>query len=322
MPYPLSDYRPENVPLVRPAVVAATERTPLRRSRALSEAAGADVYLKCECLQRTGSFKIRGAVAALSRLAEDAAGVVTCSTGNHGTALTVAAAERGISCTVVVPGNVAPVKEAKIRAGGARIVHSPHPGYDRTQEWTLEHLDELGGVWISPFEDPWVVAGNGGTTGLEILEDRPDVDTLVTPVGGGGLAAGLGQALELTGRLGEVRLLGVNSEASPGMARSRREGRALTVIESDPTLADGIEGGVGEITFELGNRYLDEVVEVTEEALAEAVGFVHRAEGLVIEGAAATGVAALLAGRIPGERVVVLLTGSNIDPARHRSLIG
>jgi threonine dehydratase len=323
MPYRLSDFRADRISRIRPAVDAVVRRTPLRHSPSLSRATGRDVHLKCEGLQLTGSFKIRGAVAAVSQLPPDTSGVVTCSTGNHGNALTHAARLAGLDCTVVVPGGVAPVKEQKMKEAGARIIHAPPQGYDLTQDWTQEQLPELGGVWVSPFEDPWVVAGNGGTTGLEIFEDLPDVDTLVTPVGGGGLAAGLGQAVELLGRSGNLRLVGVNSVASPGMWRSRRDGRAHLHIESDATLADGIEGGVGELTYLLGNRYLADVVQVEEAALAEAVGRIHREEDLRIEGASATTVAALLQGLVgEGDRVVLVLTGSNIAPELHRSLLG
>jgi len=306
---------------VRPAVAAAVRRTPLLPSDWLSAACGTEVVLKCECLQVTGSFKVRGAVAAMSRLTprEQKRGVVACSTGNHGIAMATAAARAGIACTIVVPGGVAPVKAARISDLGARLVTAPHAQYDDTQTWTLEHLEELGGVFVSPFEHPAVIAGNGGTTALEILEDFPAPDAVVTPVGGGGLAAGLG--LVLAAESPGTRLVGGNAAASPGMWLSRRDGRAHLRVESLPTLADGIEGGVGEVTFRLGNRFLHDVVCVDEAAIAEAVALTARHEGLVIEGASAVAVAVVLSGAVAGPRICVVLTGSNIGPEKLKELL-
>jgi threonine dehydratase len=301
---------------VRPVVARHTRRTPLLRSEWLSALAGGQVYLKCENLQVTGAFKVRGAFATLARLSEGErrAGVVACSAGNHGQGLALAARTFGVRATVVVPASVPRVKEEGIRALGARLLKSPYPGYDDTQSWTLERLAELGGVFVSPFEGAGVIAGNGGTLALEILEDQPDLDAIVVPCGGGGCAIGLGVVARA--RSPRTRILGVNTDASPGMWLSRRDGRAHLRVESEPTIADGIEGGVSERSFRLAERFVDEVVVVQEATVRRAVAEIALREHLIVEGAGAAGVAALLDGRVQAPRIAVVLTGSNIDGAR------
>jgi threonine dehydratase len=300
------------VPRVLPEVSRHARRTPWLPSAWLSERTGGAVYLKCENLQVTGSFKVRGAVAALALLDPGirGRGVVTSSTGNHGLALAHAARAFGAACTVVVPRSVAPVKERRIRALGARVIHAPHDGYDRTQTWTLDRLDELGGAYVSPFEDPAVAAGNGGTIAVEVDEQAPGLDALVVPCGGGGLVAGLAAEMEI--RRPELAVIGVNSEASPGMWRSFREGAAILEIESEATLADGIEGGVGAGTFAVAAPRLRDVVLVSEPAVAAAVAGTARHDKLVIEGAAAVAVAAILEGKAREGRIGLLLSGGNI----------
>jgi threonine dehydratase len=289
-------------------------------SDALSERRRGDVHLKCENLQVTGSFKVRGAVAALWTLDPDrrAAGVVTASAGNHGLGLALAAARFAVPCTVVLPRDAPAVKREGIRALGARVVASPHPGYDDTLAWTRERLPVWGGTFVSPFDDPAVMAGNGGTTFLEMMEAVPELDTLVVPCGGGGLAAGMG--VMARDRFPAVRVIGINTDASPGMWLSRRDGRAHLTVESAPTVAEGIEGGVSERTYELGKRLIDDVIVVPEAAVRRAVGWIATRERLVVEGAAAAGVAALLEGLVPEGRVGVVLTGANIDRERFAAL--
>jgi len=307
---------------VREAVAAHTRRTPVLRSEWLSRVTGADVYLKCENLQITGSFKVRGALAAISVLTreERAAGVVTASAGNHGLGLARAAALAGIPCTVVLPQGAPRVKEEGIRAEGAKVVHAPHKGYDATEAWAREQLDTLGGVFVSAFDDPPVMAGNGGTTMLEVQEELPGLDLLVAPCGGGGFLAGAGTVV--CARLPRARVVGVNSEASPGMYLSRKEGAPRLRLESRPTLAEGLEGGVGERAFRIGVSVVDEVVLVCEEAIADAMVELLRRERMVVEGSGAVGVAALLSGRVEATGTVcVVLTGSNVDGERLAGLL-
>lgn len=315
MAFNLEDYRAEHVAAVRPQVARHLRPTPLLHSQALSTRAGVDVYLKCENLQPTGSFKIRGALAALSQLAPARRdrGMITSSTGNHGTAMAWAGGALGVACTVVVPAGTPEVKRGNIAALGATLVESPRAGYDATQAWTLEQARETGRTFVSPFEDPWVVAGNGGTTGLEILEALPDVAEILVPVGGGGLAAGLVLALETAGS--RARLVGVNARACPGLIRSLETGIAQTVVRGQSTLADAIEGGVGEIPFQIMRRRLEQACAVSEASLEQAVAALAREEHLVAEGAGAAGVAALLEGHRPMGPCVVVVSGGNINAA-------
>lgn len=294
-------------------MVPHVRRTPVLRSGWLSELAGGDVYLKCENLQRTGSFKVRGGFAAL---ALDPRPVVAASAGNHGQGLALAARTFGVPCTIVVPRTIPRGKEEAIRALGATVVKAPFDGYDDTEAWTRERTAAFGGDWVSPFDDPYVVAGNGGTTALEIFEDLGDLDALVVPCGGGGCAIGCGIAAR-----GRARVVGVNTDASPGMALSRRDGRARLRVESAPTIAEGIEGGVSERSFALASRFVDDVVVVREATIRRAVAETLRHERMLVEGAGAAGVAAILEG-LKGRRICVILTGSNLDRERVVELLG
>ncbi len=310
---------------IRETVSRHLRRTPLLRSEWLSGLAGAEVHLKCENLQVTGSFKVRGALAAVSLLAEDerTEGVVACSAGNHGLGLAFAAKVFGIPCTVVVPRSAPAVKADGIAALGAKVIRSPHDGYDATHAWTVDRLGELGGRFVSPFDDPAIMAGNGGTLMLEVLEDLPDVDLMVIPCGGGGCS--IGAAAAARGRGARPRIVAVNTDASPGMWLSRRDGKARLEVDSAPTIAEGLEGGVSENSFRLANEYVDDVVLAREDTVRRAVSDLFARERMVVEGSGAAGVAALLDGAVPlGEarRVCIVLTGSNIDRSLFLSLVG
>lgn len=297
---------------VRDIVSRHTRRTPLLHSRWLSAHTGSEVFLKCENLQVTGSFKVRGAIAALSLLGdkECSTGVVACSAGNHGLGLAYAARIFELPCTIVVPRTVSATKEEGIRTVGGRVVKSPYDGYDRTQTWALEQLHDLGGTFISPFEEAAVIAGNGGTTMLEVLEDGPELDAVVIPCGGGGCAIGAGVVAKA--RNPTTRVIAVNTDASPGMWLSRRDGQAHLAVEGQPTIAEGLEGGVSELTLKLGRHFIDDVVLAREETIRRSVPDMARKEHLVVEGSGAAGVA-LLDGRIQARRICVFLTGGNID---------
>ena len=300
----------ELVERVAPAVRARVKRTPLVRAEWLG-----DVWLKCENLQITGSFKVRGAFAKLSEV--KAAEVVAASAGNHGLGLAHACRELGVKCRVIVPRTIPEVKERKIRALGAELEKAPFDTYDDTEEYAKARVG--GALWVSPFDDPHIIAGNGGTTALEIAEEAEEIDAIVAPCGGGGLVNGLGIVARRL--LPGARVIGVNSEASPGMWLSRRDGRAHLRIESKPTIAEGIEGGVAEGTYRLGLKYIDDVVCVSEEGIARAVAEVHRRHGMAVEGSAAAAVAALMEGRVKARRPVVVLSGANIDEARLASIL-
>ncbi|HKS16456.1 MAG TPA: pyridoxal-phosphate dependent enzyme [Planctomycetota bacterium] len=290
------------------------KRTRLVRSAWLSGLYGGEVWLKCENEQETGSFKVRGAIAKVA--ATKPQRVASASAGNHGLGLAWAARDAGIACTIFVPRTVPAVKAERIQALGATLVKAPFDTFDPTQDYALSRLD--GATWVSAYDDPDVIAGNGGTTALEIFEEGP-ADAVVVPCGGGGLAIGAGIVAHRNG----AKVIGVNSDASPGMWLSRRDGRAHLTVDSKPTIAEGIEGGVAESTFRLGLKHIDDVVAVPEESIRRAVAETKRREGMAIEGSAAAAVAAVVEGRIPRNlrRIVVVLTGGNIDPGRLERLL-
>ena len=297
--------------------------TPLEDSPALSQRAGALVYLKLENLQATGSFKIRGALFALSRLTADEkmAGIATCSGGNHGKAVAYAARAMGLVPTITVPSSVDEAKHLGMVALGAEVVVSRFAGYDDTELWAMEEAAKAGRVWVSAFDDDAIMAGNGGSLAAEILEKLPEARSFVMPVGGGGLAAGA--AFYAKAKRPDTLVVGCNHELSPALALSLERGEAFTRLPAVATTAGGIEGGIGRKPFEVLRSRVDRVALVSEEELFEAVRFVFDHHQYVIETSAAAGVAALLtgkAGKLPGP-VVVVLTGRNISRATLRRIL-
>lgn len=293
-------------------------RTPLVESLALTRRTGGVVALKCETWQRTRSFKVRGAFSRLTLLdaAERARGVVAASAGNHALGVALAARTLGVTATVVVPEAAPAAKAEAAWALGAEVVRRGG-GYDAAEAYARELAAERGAVFVHPFSDPAVVAGQG-TVGLELAADWPECDQVVVPVGGGGLACGIAAAL--LGLAGEgatpkrARVVGVQSDASPAMAAAFRAGRVVPVPVG-PTLADGLAGQIDAASFELARRLLDDMVTVPEAAIAEAMAWCVTEERIVAEGAAAAAVAALLTGAVDagGRRTAVVLSGANVD---------
>ncbi len=288
-------------------------RTPLLHSRHLSELVGGPVYLKCENVQRTGSYKIRGAYTRISRLSpeERARGVVAASAGNHAQGVALAASLLGCKATIFMPAGAPLPKAEATRAYGAEIIY-PGDSVDACLPAAREYAEEHGAVFIHPFDHPDIVAGQG-TLGLEILQECPDVRTVVTPVGGGGLASGLGVALKGGGFTGS--LLGVQAKRAASFPPSLAAGRPVSITLS-PTMADGIAvGRPGDLTFDLVSEYVDSVVTVSEESISRAMLLSLERAKQVVEPAGAASIAALLehtyAMRPP---VVAVLSGGNIDP--------
>jgi threonine dehydratase len=287
--------------------------TPVLSSRTLGERCGATIALKAENLQRTGSFKLRGALAKIVALGEGcAAGVVTGSAGNHAQAVAYAARSRGVACEVFMP-ETAPI--AKIEAAaqlGARVSFAGVT-VDDCLAAARERAAESELVFIHPFDDPEVIAGQG-TLGLELLAQVDDLALVIVPVGGGGLASGV--ALALKSARPQVRVVGVQVESCAPFAASLAAGRPVSV-DSALTIADGIAvKRPGELTLALLGRWVDDVVVVSEDAVAEAMVFLLERAKLVVEGAGAVGVAALLGGRVAGAAsgtTAVILSGGNVD---------
>lgn len=309
---------------VRPYVSGLALRTPVVPSDWLGEAYGAPVWLKCENLQHTGSFKVRGPLARFPWLTKEERmmGVLCASAGNHGKGLAWAAKHYGVHCTVCVPKSIPENKEKAIRKFGASVVKAPSNSYDETEKYAIEMAKKTGRVWISPYDDDHIQAGNGGTTALEIFEDmQKKPDAIIVPVGGGGMAIGMGVvAREISPR---TKIIGVNTDASPGMWLSRQEKKAQTTIASKPTIAEGLEGGVSERAYERGLKYIDDMVVVKESHLKKTVGEMLRRHRVAIEGSAAVGPAAILEKLIPQgfKRICVVITGSNIDTQRLKDII-
>jgi threonine dehydratase len=293
----------------------AVVRTPLLEAGGLGEPEGTDLRLKCESLQHTGSFKARGALHKVLRLSpeEREAGVITVSAGNHAQSLAWAAARAGVSCTVVMPADAPRIKADAVRAHGGTVI--PHE--DRATLFDRLHREQetRGGCFVHPFDDPVVIAG-AGTTGLEIVEDFPEVEWVVVPVGGGGLMAGVASAVKA--RVPEARIIAVELEDGPGLGPALAAGRPIPVPRPAGTLADGlVPPFVGAIALAVARTAVDRIVTVTEPELLEAMGRLLRVTGLIVEASGAAALAAVLTGKTgipPGARVAVILSGGNLDP--------
>jgi threonine dehydratase len=317
---------PLSLPFIEEAhafLAGRVRRTPVEESPALSSILGVPAWLKLESLQKTGSFKIRGALFRLSRLTEEEkrAGIATCSAGNHGKAVAYAARSLGLVPTIYVPSGVDESKYRAIVELGAQVVRSEFPGYDDTEEWAIREAGLAGKVWISAFDDEAIMAGNGGSLALEILEDVPDARGFVLPVGGGGMSGGLSFAVKE--KLSGVTVVGCNHELSPALALSLERGHAVTRLPAVETAAGGIEGGIGRKTFEILRSRVDRVALVSEGEIFEGVRWMLERHQHLIEPSAAAAVAACLtgkAGRFEGP-VVVVISGRNVSLETLRKIL-
>ena len=290
--------------------------TPLRPSSWLSSITGSHVHLKIESANLTMSFKIRGAMNAALRLGEgpdsETPTLVTASAGNHGRALAMAAEQLGLSCIVFTPKTAPDTKKNAIRRHGA-ILHADCEDYDEAERRARAFADAEGALYVSPYNHPDVIAG-AGTIGLEIVAKLPLFDVAVLPLGGGGLASGVGLALKAVAPT--ARVIGVEVEASTPFTTGLEAGR-IVEISPQPSLADGLIGNLetGSMTFPLVQRVVDRVVTVSEGELERAMKGLATEERLIVEGAGAASVAAVMIGKAssPGQRVVAIVTGGNID---------
>jgi threonine dehydratase len=305
------------VEAARDAIQGVAVRTPVLESPQLAEhvTGSPTIFLKLENLQVTGSFKVRGAANKIHSLPdhERARGVVACSSGNHGKAVAHVAARFGIPATVCVPEWVDPTKLEAIRRFGSEAVIYGQT-YDEAVALSEELQNERGLVPVHPFDDPHVIAGQG-TIGLELLEQIPFLNTVLVPLSGGGLIAGVAVALR-THRPG-IRVVGVSAENASVMFASLHAGRPIDRPEED-TIASALSGGIGldnRHTFELVRDCVDEHILVSEDELKEAMRFAVKEHHMIVEGGGAVGIAALLAGKVEhcGERVAVVVSGGNID---------
>ena len=304
----------------RTKISASVHRTPMISSRTLSERVGGPVLLKCENLQKTGSFKVRGALNLILDLDEPARerGVVTVSAGNHAQAVAWAATRTGVSSTVVMPAHASPTKARASEEYGAEVIL--HGTVFETFDHARNLAESRGMTFLHAFDDPLIVAGQG-TLGLEIMEEAPDAATVVVPVGGGGLISGV--ALAFAELAPTTRVLGVEPEGADAMRQSLDQGQPVHLDRVD-TIADGLGAPMaGELNFEIVRRHVEDVILVSDAEIREAMAFLLARTKLLTEPAGAAGVAALLSGKIPlsDGPVVAVLSGGNVDLERLPELL-
>ena len=316
------------IPLSREVFEAAHERvrrhayhTPLLTSRLLSERTGFEVRLKAEMFQRTGSYKIRGPLNKFTYLSEEQKrrGVICSSAGNHAQGVALAARIHGIRAVVVMAENATPSKIAATRGYGAEVVlHGTI--WDEANEKAKELVESEGLTYIHPFDDEELIAGQG-TLGLEIYQDWPEVEAAIVPIGGGGLISGVTMALKSLNP--KIRIIGVESSGAPAMKRSVEEGRLVTLERVD-CIIDGLRvKRVGATPFEVVRRFVDELVALPDEQIFEGIVWTMSHAKLVVEGAAAAPVAALLQGivKVPaGSKVALVLSGGNVNLDQFRGM--
>ena len=314
----------DDIRCARKVISGVARRTPLIPASGLSPSHDAEFRLKLETTQPTGTFKIRGATSKLESLsaAERSRGVVAISSGNHGRGIAHAASRLGVRAVICMGSLVPQHKIDAIEALGAevRIVGDSQ---DEAEAEAQRLMEQEGMVEAHPFDDPFVIAGHG-TIGLELVEDWPELDTVVVPVSGGGLATGIAIAVKATSP--GARVIGVSMERGAAMVESLRAGEPVLVPEV-PTLADALGGGIGlnnRFTFDLMRELVDDAVTVTEEEIAQGMRHLFRHEQLVAEGAGAVGVAAVLAGKAPtpGSRVALVISGCNVDAGAFSGIVG
>jgi threonine dehydratase len=302
----------DHVKQAKQRIAGMVRATALEHSRSLSEAVGREIFLKLECFQLTGSFKLRGAVAKLTALteAEKARGVLTVSAGNHGLAVAHTAAALNIDATIVVPTTASRAKVEAIGRYPVTLIERG-AGYDEAERAARELEKETGKTFVSPYNDVEVIAGQG-TIALEILETAPKVDAIVVSIGGGGLIAGVALAAKALNP--KIKIYGAEPATTPTMLAALNAGH-ITEIEEDETVADGLAGNIepGSITFPLVQQFVDEVITVSEDEIKDALYRFARDEHTMIEGAAAVSLAALHARQIEGQKVVAVVSGRNIS---------
>lgn len=305
----------QDIFLARSRIGSIAQHTPLIPSQKLASLTGTSVYLKLELLQPTGSFKLRGAANKIFSLApeEKARGVVTVSTGNHGRAVAHVATHAEVTAMVCISERVPANKVAALQQTGAEVIISGK-SQDEAEQQAYRLIVERGLTMIHPFDDPHIIAGQG-TIGLELLLDLPQIDTALVPLSGGGLISGIALALKTANPA--IQVIGVSMEQGCVMYHSLQAGKPVQLPEAD-TLADSLNGGIGldnHYTYRMVNELVDDVVLVSEEHIAAAMALIANDHYMIVEGAGAVPVAALLSGQIvsPGKHIAIILSGGNVD---------
>ena len=305
----------QDVYLARSRICRVVRRTPLVTSGPLSDHTGREVFLKLECLQETGSFKVRGAANALLTLTpeQQRKGVIAFSTGNHGRAVAHVAGSLGIKAVVCLSKRVPEYRVQALQTLGATVVRHGQ-SQDEAYEKAIQLQQEQELTMVKPFDDPFVIAGQG-TIGLELIEDLPNLDTVLVPLSGGGLMAGIAFVLKTVSP--QIRVVGLSLDVSAPMHESLKAGRAVEIEERD-SLGDALLGGIGldnELTFPMCRDLVDEVVLISEQEIADGLFYAFHHHRLVVEGAGIVGLSALISDKVAdlGPRVAVVLSGGNLD---------
>ncbi|MGA7671834.1 MAG: threonine/serine dehydratase [Nitrolancea sp.] len=311
-----------DVRAARDRIAGEVRQTPVFTSTRIGDQVGAKLYLKAESLQKTGSFKVRGALNRLRSMTPEelSRGVVTVSAGNHAQGLAWAAQRVGTHCTVVMTSHASQTKIAATRGYGAEVILVDGPIHDAFA--TVARLEqEEGRVNVHGFDDPWIIAGQG-TVGLEIMEQVPDVDVIVCPVGGGGLISGVSLAAKSSGR--NMKVFGVEPSGASAMRQSWDRGEAVR-LDSVNTIADGLAPPMaGKLTYAMTREYVDDIILLDDDEIIAGVKAIMTNAKLYVEPSGAAATAALLAGKIPlkeGETVVSIISGGNYDLDKLKSIL-
>lgn len=305
-------------------IYSVVNQTSLISAPDLASEVGSNVYYKLENMQDTGSFKVRGAANLILNLSskQQERGVVTYSTGNHGRATAHVAQLVGSQAKICLSHNVPKNKREGIKqSGGELVIHGD--SQDEATEKARELVEEEGLAMVPPFDDPYIIAGQG-TIGLEIMEQLPKVDTILVPLSGGGLLSGIALAIKMINP--DCNVYGISMEDGAAMYQSLQADKPVQVAESEETLADSLQGGIlldNQYTFELVKEYVDDTILVSEEEIGEAIAYAFLKDNMVLEGASAVSIAALLNDKVPsvGKNTVILASGRNIDTDLFLSLI-
>ncbi len=323
MPFDLGEvFDPREIWYARNRIMEHVYRTPLVYSDSLSKLTGSEIYLKPECWQRCGCFKVRGAVSHVSSLSKEklSKGLVTASSGNHALAVAFASTLFGKPPTrIYVPENPDPAKVKRIMEWDPELVYHGNSFFEAYTE-ARRYEKKTGATFVHSHGDPLVIAGQG-TIGLEVMEDLPDVDSIIIPIGGGGLISGISTATKTIND--ELRIIGVEPTAAPGAYTSLRDGVAHEEIEIEESIADGLLGGFGSLPFQICSKIVDETHLVTDAEIIEAMKAFQREEQLMVEAASSVGLAALMTGKVKAkrEKVVLIVTSRNISAERYNQLI-
>jgi threonine dehydratase len=306
---------PLTLPLIQAArtrIADYVHRTPVMTSQTLDARAGAKLFFKCENLQKTGAFKARGAANAVFSLSAEQArhGVVTHSSGNHAAALARAAGLRAIPAHIVMPHNAPRAKQSSVRRYGGDIVFC-EPTLQARERMAREVTERTGATFIHPYNDLRVMAGQG-TTALELVEDVPDLDLILCPVGGGGQLSGIGVAAKSLKP--SIRVMGVEPAGADDAQRSLKAGRIIPCVNPN-TIADGLRASLGELPFAEIQRYVDDIVTVSDVAIVQAMRLIWEVMKIIVEPSGAVAYAALLEGKIQARkaRIALILSGGNLD---------